>query len=198
MKPSVKRARGSHNNPQIPGAGVPPDFHPMKGPMMPQTLRGLVDHGPMHWRGDRSGADDPGTSPFDPFAAFMKFNGAFVSLLGRDEILTNEEMATFTNFILQVTNPPPQIRNLDNSLTSEQQTGANFFGATRSIEHPSTRLPGDRALDDQIAFRCRTEACEEQVDAIPDRRGAAGGQCDLLTDRGTPRTENRRFFAFPS
>jgi len=28
------------------------DFHPMKGPMTIQTLRGLAGHGPMHWRGD--------------------------------------------------------------------------------------------------------------------------------------------------
>jgi DNA-binding beta-propeller fold protein YncE len=28
----------------------PPDFHPMKGPMTTQSLRGLADQGPMHWR----------------------------------------------------------------------------------------------------------------------------------------------------
>src|SRR4029077_18374419 len=31
-------------------------FHPMKGPMTTQTLRGLAHQGPMHWRGDRTGA----------------------------------------------------------------------------------------------------------------------------------------------
>src|SRR5262249_8662974 len=29
-------------------------FHPMKGPMTTQTLRGMVNHGAMHWRGDRA------------------------------------------------------------------------------------------------------------------------------------------------
>ena len=31
------------------------DFHPMKGPMTTQSLRGMANHGPMHWRGDRNG-----------------------------------------------------------------------------------------------------------------------------------------------
>jgi hypothetical protein len=30
------------------------NFHPMKGPMTVQTLRGISTHGPLHWRGDRS------------------------------------------------------------------------------------------------------------------------------------------------
>src|SRR5262249_37911637 len=28
-------------------------FHPMKGPMTTQSLRGMANAGPMHWRGDR-------------------------------------------------------------------------------------------------------------------------------------------------
>ena len=32
-----------------------PEFHPMKGPMTTQSLRGMANHGPMHWRGDRTG-----------------------------------------------------------------------------------------------------------------------------------------------
>ena len=32
-----------------------PDFHPMKGPLTTQTLRGIATHGAMHWRGDRTG-----------------------------------------------------------------------------------------------------------------------------------------------
>ena len=36
------------------GSDKPDDFHPMKGPMTTQTLRGLRNSGAMHWRGDRS------------------------------------------------------------------------------------------------------------------------------------------------
>src|SRR6185436_8224067 len=47
----------------INGTGVVTDFHPMKGPMTTQTLRGLVNGGAMHWRGDRS-VGVFGTDPF--------------------------------------------------------------------------------------------------------------------------------------
>ena len=45
-------------------------FHPMKGPMATQSLRGMASHGPMHWRGDRTGGNDapseqPDSGTFD-------------------------------------------------------------------------------------------------------------------------------------
>ena len=96
-----------------------PDFHPMKGPMTTQSLRGMANHGPMHWRGDRTGGNDAPAatrSAFDEDAAFKKFNVAFAGLLGRDEgQLTDAEMQAFTDFILQVTlaaEPDPQPRQL--------------------------------------------------------------------------------------
>ena len=113
-------------------AGGNPDFHPMKGPMTTQSLRGMANHGPMHWRGDRNGAlDEPNAQPdggaFDEDLAFKKFNPAFVGLLGRATELTTTEMQQFTDFILQVTYPPNPIRNLDNSLTPSQLNGRNLY-----------------------------------------------------------------------
>ena len=35
------------------GSPVSIHFRPMKGPMTTQSLRGLDNHGAMHWRGDR-------------------------------------------------------------------------------------------------------------------------------------------------
>jgi len=108
-------------------------FRPMKGPMATQSLRGMANHGPMHWRGDRTGGNDagisvqPDTGTFDEVAAFKKFNVAFEGLNGRHAQLTDEEMQAFSDFILQVTYPPNPIRNLDNSLTTDQQAGHNFF-----------------------------------------------------------------------
>ena len=99
-------------------------FHPMKGPMTTQTLRGMANNGPMHWRGDRTG----GTSgALDEDLAFKAFNVAFGGLLGRTGPLTASEMQAFTDFILQVTLPPNPIRNLDDSLTTDQAAGRNFF-----------------------------------------------------------------------
>jgi DNA-binding beta-propeller fold protein YncE len=104
-----------------------PDHHPMKGPMTTQSLRGMANHGPMHWRGDRSGANDPGGNALDEDAAFKRFNVAFAGLLGRSGPLTAGEMQAFTTFILQVTYPPNPIRALDNSLTPDQLAGRNKF-----------------------------------------------------------------------
>jgi len=105
-----------------------PDHHPMKGPMTTQSLRGMANHGPMHWRGDRSGANDPGGNALDEDAAFKRFNVAFAGLLGRGGPLDAAEMQAFTTFILQVTYPPNPIRALDNSLTADQLAGrAKFF-----------------------------------------------------------------------
>jgi DNA-binding beta-propeller fold protein YncE len=105
------------------------DHHPMKGPMATQSLRGMANAGPMHWRGDRSGANNPGGNALDEDAAFKKFNVAFAGLLGRSGPLTATEMQAFTDFILQVTYPPNPIRALDNSLTVDQAAGrTKFFG----------------------------------------------------------------------
>jgi DNA-binding beta-propeller fold protein YncE len=107
-------------------------FHPMKGPMTTQSLRGLDNHGPMHWRGDRSGEGQganvqPNGGAYSEVAAFNAFNGAFEGLLGRDEPLTASEMQAFTDFQLQVMYPPNPIRKLDNTLTTRQQAGKDFF-----------------------------------------------------------------------
>jgi hypothetical protein len=120
------------NNPSpfIIGPSGDPDFHPMKGPMATQTLRGMDTHGPMHWRGDRTGGNDTGGSVFDEDAAFKKFNGAFPGLLGRNTELTTAEMQAYTDFILQVTPPPNPIRNLDDSFTASQQAGHDFYLTT--------------------------------------------------------------------
>jgi len=110
-----------------PLAGTFEDFHPLKGPMTTQSLRGMLHHGSMHWRGDRTGGNDPGGSAFDEDAAFKKFNPAFVSLVGRDAQLAPDEMQAFTNFILGVTYPPNPIRRLDGTFTGAEQAGHDLF-----------------------------------------------------------------------
>ncbi|WP_437746060.1 hypothetical protein WMF39_14265 [Sorangium sp. So ce1504] len=109
-----------------------PIFHPMKGPMVTQSLRGLANHGPMHWRGDRTGGNDepsaqPDAGAFDEREAFRQFQAAYPGLLGRSDFIPAEDMEAFTDFMLQVTYPPNPIRALDNSLTPDQQAGKDFF-----------------------------------------------------------------------
>ncbi|MEX2207085.1 MAG: hypothetical protein WEF50_12725 [Myxococcota bacterium] len=123
-------------NSLVPGSVVPGnvDFHPLKGPMTTQTLRGMDHGGPMHWRGDRSGGtaqNSPGydgtPGALDETLAFQAFNPAFVGLLGRQAQISAGDMLAFTNFILQVQLPPNPIRALDRSLTTEQQAGLTFY-----------------------------------------------------------------------
>jgi DNA-binding beta-propeller fold protein YncE len=102
--------------------GVPNEFHPIKGPMATQSLRGMVSAGPQHWRGDRQG---------DANDAFNAFNVAFPGLVGRDEgEISTADMQDFTDFILELTYPPNPIRTLDNSLRPDEQAGADIFFAT--------------------------------------------------------------------
>jgi hypothetical protein len=125
-----------------PTFGQEPDFHPVKGPLATQSLRGMANHGPMHWRGDRTGGNDapsvqPDSGAYDEVAAFKQFNPAFTDLLGRSAQLSPAEMQQFTDFILQVSYPPNPVRNLDNSLTPAQQAGRDFFFNTTSFFHGS-------------------------------------------------------------
>jgi DNA-binding beta-propeller fold protein YncE len=115
-------------NPFVVGSGGP--FHPLKGPMTTQSLRGMAGAGPMHWRGDRTGGTDPGGDPLDEDAAFKKFDPAFVSLLGRPTQLDASSMQAFTNFILTVQYPPNPIRALNNLGTTPQNSGETFFTST--------------------------------------------------------------------
>jgi YVTN family beta-propeller protein len=91
-------------------------FHPMKGPMTTQSLRGIVGTEPLHWRGDR--------------AALTSFNPAFQSLLGGPRQLTAAEMNAFTSFTRMTAYPPNRNENLDRTLPNPA-TGPN---ATRGLQ----------------------------------------------------------------
>jgi len=118
-------------NPFLQAPGLPvilnPVFHPLKGPMTTQTLRGMDGDGPMHWRGDRTDLNTSSGFPEDERKNFITFNVAFDSLLGRGGPLTSTQMGAFADFILQVTPPPNPIRALDNSRTTDESAGMNRF-----------------------------------------------------------------------
>jgi YVTN family beta-propeller protein len=75
-------------------------FHPMKGPMTTQALRGLANVEPYHWRGDKPN--------------LAAFNGAFAALMGGSQ-LSDSEMAAFTNFVNTIVYQPNPNLNLDDS-----------------------------------------------------------------------------------
>jgi DNA-binding beta-propeller fold protein YncE len=118
------------------GPGVGPAFHPMKGPMTTQTLRGLATHGGMHWRGDRTnGFFNPAPSPCvdptggdcDEETSFKNFIVAFEGLIGRDGMIPSSDMQEFTDFALQLMLPPNPVRALDNGLNGDETSGRSIY-----------------------------------------------------------------------
>jgi DNA-binding beta-propeller fold protein YncE len=107
-------------NPLVPpGADpLPHQFHPMKGPMATQSLRGLANLGPEHWRGDRQGSET---------LAFEAFDAAFAALLGRSEPLAAADMTRFREFALLLRYPPNPIALLDGTLRSDEAAGAALY-----------------------------------------------------------------------
>ncbi|MBK7877282.1 MAG: beta-propeller fold lactonase family protein [Planctomycetes bacterium] len=95
------------NNPallesKVPGRGPFQPFHPMKGPMVTQTLQDIVGKEPLHWRGDRAGLE--------------AFAGAFRTLQGSDTDATPEDMQELEAFLATIAYPPNPYRDFDNGL----------------------------------------------------------------------------------
>lgn len=148
----------------INGDGDKRTFASMKGPMGTQTMRGMHNHGHMHWRGDRSTGyfGDDKAQTLDEHTSFKNFIVAFEGLLGldielpksvevsnksADVIALENDIDNFANFMLKVALPPNPIRNFDNSLSASAQKGADFFhGARRSDgAENDTPINGDSA-----------------------------------------------------
>lgn len=96
---------------QTPGL---PLFHPMKGPMVTQSLKSLSGTEPLHWRGDRQTLAD--------------FNGAFMSLLGAPTSLSPGDMTTFSQFVFSMRYAANPYRELDGSLPATLNGGDPSHG----------------------------------------------------------------------
>jgi hypothetical protein len=91
---------------------------------MTQSLRGLANTAPFHWRGDRFGI------PYEPggdIASFKDFNPAFVDLMGRSSEIPDSAMEAFARFIMTVRYPPNPLQRLDRAMDDEQKAGFEFF-----------------------------------------------------------------------
>ena len=125
-------------------------FDSLKGPMTTQSLRGMKNSGPMHWRGDRTGASSGG-DPLDANAAFLAFNVAFPGLIGRDEgELNPNDMQFFADFALALTYPPNPVRPLDNSLSPLASLGESVY--TGPISDQVANCNGCHTLDRAQGF----------------------------------------------
>lgn len=104
--------------------GITP-FHPMKGAMTTQTLRGLANSDPLHWRGDRSN--------------FQAFNGAFASLLG-GSLLASVDLNDYAAFATSITMPPNPNQQLDRTYRTAP-TGNNEAAGFTAFQAPVATLP---------------------------------------------------------
>jgi YVTN family beta-propeller protein len=96
-------------------------FHPMKGPMATQTLRGLSTLQPFHWRGDK--------------ADFLAFNPAFDSLMGGTQ-LSSADMTAYRDFINTIAFQPNPNQNLDRSLPASFAGGNPAAGRNTFLTEP--------------------------------------------------------------
>jgi YVTN family beta-propeller protein len=87
--------------------------HPMKGPMTTQSLRGLADTSPFHWRADR--------------LDFTRFNPAFINLMGAPDSLSPADMQNYSDFIMTVAYPPNPNQKLNRGFTALADSGRVEF-----------------------------------------------------------------------
>ena len=124
------------------GAGLPriggdfADFHPMKGPLVTQTLQGIVGNEPFHWRGDR--------------LTLAEFNPFFESLLGDDEQLDAAEMQELEDFLATIHFPPNPFRTLQNDLPASLPLAGHFTPGR--FAPPGQPLPDGNALHGRALF----------------------------------------------
>lgn len=83
--------------------------HPMKGPMVTQTLRDIGEGAPFHWRGDKP--------------TIQSFNSTYENLMD-GELQTSEDMDLLAAYIASLVLHPNPNRNLDRTLPSSFN-GAN-------------------------------------------------------------------------
>ena len=145
---------------RLPGQslGQPKDslYHPMKGPMVTQTLQDIIGHEPLHWRGDRK--------------SIQEFNGAFEELQGDDAFLTGAEMLEFRDFLASIAVPPnPHRQKTDNGLqTNMDLTKWSFF--YHDANNTATSITSGNAVIGEAIYNVVCAACHTpDVGIGPDR-----------------------------
>lgn len=147
-------------------SGITPDFRALKGPMSTQSLRGMANQGPMHWRGDRTRrfqeetGEQPNTGSLNEDNSFGEFDVAVVGLNGRANFLEAETFQLATNFTLQLTYPPNPVRKLDNALTEAQtRARALYFGCSEMSDEQFEQRTCLDQVGNEVAVDAMTAVC---------------------------------------
>jgi YVTN family beta-propeller protein len=101
-------------------------FHPMKGAMTTQTLRGLLNLNPYHWRGDKQD--------------FAAFNPAFDALMGGTQ-LSSADMTAYTNYVNTIVFQPNPFQNLNRTLPTSL-AGGNPVNGRDAFVNANLMSPG--------------------------------------------------------
>ena len=112
------------------GQGACDDWHPMKGPLVTQTLVGTGESPPLHWRGDR--------------ATLFDFSPTFVDLHGADSEPTELDMLDLLGFLNSIHFPPNPYRRTNGSLQNTPlfdggipSAGVSGFNTCRRCHFPN-------------------------------------------------------------
>jgi hypothetical protein len=141
----------------------PEAFHPLKGPMLTQTLQDIIGHEPFHWRGDRAGIEE--------------FSGTFRDLQGTDDELTKGEIAQLKAFLKTISFPPnPNLMLNGNYSTNVPLPGFTSLG--RGVSLPGTPLPNGNASRGRSAFTTCASACHTDPSGLGVFLGHSPGVMD--------------------
>jgi len=107
-----------------------PHLHPLKGPMVTQTLQDIIGHEPFHWQADRGGLKD--------------FAVTFKDLQGADEELSDQEVTEFKDFLATIQFPPNPFGRTNSAFSPLPLT--NFFATGKGKLAAGTKLPDGHAF----------------------------------------------------
>ena len=168
----------ANGNPFTVGSGAP--FHPMKGPMTTQSLRGLVNMGPEHWRGDRQG---------NSVQAFNAFNVAFPGLVGRDEGQLSRGRHADSSPTSRCRSPTRPTRSASSTTAcapTSRPASTLYFGASPTARHNCNGChaldPGQRVLRRQRQLLDRGRDAGVQ-DPAPAQRRIRRSECSAWPTR---------------
>jgi len=176
-------------------------FHPMKGPMVTQTLQDILlvsdssvsGRTPLHWRGDRNGIED--------------FNGTFTNLMSADASLTPTEMEEFKGLITNIFFPPNPYRTFDNTLSTNVPLPGMFGRGLDGFTPNGAQLPPGNALTGRSPFISFCTVChgfdrgggETFIDVPRNTQTVKNAQLRSIADKlglDMTRTNSRSGFGF--
>jgi len=131
--------------------GVTIEFHPMKGPMTTQTLRGLLNLSPYHWRGDKPN--------------FAAFNAAFNELMGGSQI-SGTDMSLYTNFVNSILFLPNPNENLDRTLPTSLGGGNPVTGQSDFLTVAGTGVAKKKGTCNECHTSDPGPGSDRHIDAV--------------------------------